>query len=329
MSSPRLADIPKARRRVEAGTVAWLEKVLRPRAKAPVRDRKFGSQSSSPRDDRSVVGYDEITFDEAIGAGSFGAVWRGTCRGEVVAVKQCRIVEQEDTEMFLSEIGYLQKLRHPRLVPFLGCCHKFPHIVMLMEYLPNGSLYALLFQRKRRLEFSEQVRMASETAEGLTYLHNLNIVHRDLKTMNIVLTHELGCKICDFGLALTLERTHMTVKSFQGSPRYMAPEQLEAVGRISEKVDIWQMGCVMLELFCLVLPFAHCAEVQQIFTELVVRRRPPSAPSAADPRARVLLQACFRMRPQARPCAAALDQALRSVCGSGAEAEKALPCDGA
>jgi len=304
--------------RVKMRDLAWLDEVLQPprpgaRGSAGRKEaRRPGSEEDEPG-----MRYEEITFEQPIGAGSFGAVWRGTCRGQTVAIKQCKVGEQKDADMLLMEIRYLQKLRHPRLVSFLGCCNRPPHVLMLVEYMPGGSLHAVLFGPKRRsLVLPTKVRMAQQVAEGLAYLHDLSVVHRDLKTMNIVLDEELNCKICDFGLTVTLEKTHVTVRSLQGSPRYMAPEQFEATARITEKVDIWQMGCVMLELFCLSVPFSSCSGVHQIATELLVRKKPPSIPSDADPRARILIQACIRIEPRHRPDAEALTEALAGVLGA-------------
>jgi len=301
--------------------VAWLNEMLEPRrvdgiggaAGARVARRPL----SAAEDCDPGVGHEEITFDRPIGAGSFGAVWCCRCRGEVVAVKQCKVGDPKEAEMLLREIRYLQKLRHERLVSFLGYCNRPPHVLLLVEYMPGGSLHALLFgSTQRRLSFKAKVRMAHQVSEGLTYLHDLSIVHRDLKTMNIVLDNSLNCKICDFGLTITLERTHLTVQSLQGSPRYMAPEQFEDNAIITEKVDIWQMGCVMLELFCLARPFQSCSGVQQIITELVVRKRPPQIPVEADPRARVLIHSCVRIERRKRPAAGLLQDALAGIWSS-------------
>lgn len=312
--------------RVKTGDLAWLNEILQP-PKVPrglACRKEFPRLPNSEGDDQGV-GYEEIKFEQPIGAGSFGAVWRGTCRGETVAIKQCKVGDQKDAEMLLMEIRYLQKLRHPRLVAFLGCCNRPPHVLLLVEYMRGGSLHALLFgPKKRNLSFASKVRMAQQVSEGLAYLHDLHIVHRDLKTMNIVLDEDLNCKICDFGLTVTLEKTHVTVRSLQGSPRYMAPEQFETKARISEKVDIWQMGCVMLELFCLSIPFTNCTGVQQIATELLIRKRPPTIPTDADPRARVLVQACTRIEPRQRPDAEPLREALTGIwtaCTVSCEAE--------
>lgn len=303
--------------RVKASVITWLEDVLKPRPKgtAPARKARPASQPGEGEN----CHYEEITFGPAIGAGSFGAVWKGSCRGEVVAIKQCKVGDPHDAEMLIMEIGYLQKLRHPRLVSFLGCCNRPPHVILLIEFMSGGSLYALLFKGKdkekaKNMAFGVKAKMALHVVEGMEYLHKLSVVHRDLKTMNIVLDDELNCKICDFGLTITLERTHMTVKSLQGSPRYMAPEQFESNAKISEKVDIWQLGCVMLELFCLTVPFANAAGVQQIATDLLVRKRPPTVPSEADPRARTLILVCLKIQPAMRPTAEALNEALSGLC---------------
>eukprot|EP00927_Polykrikos_kofoidii_P060060 TRINITY_DN55130_c0_g1_i1.p1 TRINITY_DN55130_c0_g1~~TRINITY_DN55130_c0_g1_i1.p1 ORF type:complete len:747 (+),score=83.40 TRINITY_DN55130_c0_g1_i1:232-2241(+) len=313
--------------RVKLTHLEWLEEVLRPRPRVGLGDgasaRLDSMQKCCEDEETAAVLFDEITFGEALGAGSFGAVWKGMCRGQVVAIKQCKVGDRKEANMLLEEIGHLQKLRHPRLVSFLGHCDRDPHIVLLIEYMPGGSLHALLFgSRRQRLAFCEEIRMAKHIAEGLTYLHDLNVVHRDLKTMNIVLDLELNCKICDFGLTVTLERTHLTVLSVQGSPRYMAPEQFEASAKITEKVDVWQFGCVMFELFCLALPFSHCSSLQQIATTLLIRKQGPAIPSEANPLARTLIRACLRLKAPSRPTAAALEEALNGIAQKRLEAIK-------
>lgn len=296
--------------------LAQLEELLHPRravqalaskAMAPSRllDGTFRPEEEVP--------YEEIKFREAIGAGSFGAVFLATWREQDVAVKQCKVACQQDADMLLLEIRYLQALRHRRLVSLLACCHRAPHVVMVMEYMAGGSLYSLLFSKKAKLPFERCAQMALQISEGLTYLHSLHVVHRDLKTMNIVLDKAWNCKICDFGLTVSLDRSHLTVDRLQGSPRYLAPEQFEAAAKITLKVDIWQMGCIFLELFCQVIPFHNATAVQQVATELLVRKRPPSAPASADARARLFIQACLRLQPTQRPTAPVLESALASV----------------
>lgn len=311
--------------RVEANVLAWLADALRPPApRARTSDERISEAAEVPGVLRlqeetatraeTQVDYDKMSFDVSVGTGSFGTVWRGTYDGEVVAIKQCKVSDPKDNELLLGEVRCLKRLRHPRLVSFLGCCYQTPNFFMVMEYMTGGSLHELLFKKKQSLEFEEKTRMAFQISEGLTYLHGLGVIHRDLKTMNIVLDDLLGCKICDFGLTLMLERSHATVRTLQGSPRYMAPEQFETVAKITDKVDIWQLGCIFLELYCLSVPFSHCTGVQQIATELLVRRKAPATPADADPRARALISACLRLRPQTRPAAPALEDALHKLC---------------
>lgn len=294
-----------------------MEEVLRPpswpQGGNPTRKLQNNDLQQPVISSAAEVSHEDLIFEERIGTGSFGTVWRCDLRGQTVAVKQCRVGDDREADMLSSEILYLQRLRHPSLVSFYACCSRSPDVFLVMEFLPGGSLHALLFAKRRRLFFSEKARMACEVAEGISYLHSLGVVHRDLKTMNIVLTTDLHCKICDFGMTLTLERTHVTIMKLQGSPRYMAPEQLEAVAKITEKVDIWQMGCVMLELFCLVVPFKECQGFKHIASELLVHRRPPTVPETAHPRVQALILACLRIQAPKRPTAGALEEALRGI----------------
>lgn len=292
----------------------------------PSRGRHAGENRSPKKTRELAVDYSEVKFGEAIGAGSFGAVWAGTFRGSAVAIKQCKVGSREEAAQLSSEIGFLSQLRHPRLVSVVGFCDHTPHVVMLMELMTGGSLYHALFGPKARpFSFQLEMQMAGQIAEGLAYLHARSVVHRDLKTLNIVLDKALNCKLCDFGLAVTLERSHLTVAGMTGSPRYMAPELLDPPAKVTEKVDIWAMGCVLLELFCRSTPFAHCSGVLQLVAELVVHRRAPSVPAGADVCARALISACLRMAPKARPTAGALESALGRLALATAAAPTPRP----
>lgn len=268
--------------------------------------------------DEPEIPLEEIQKDKKVGAGSFGAVWKAFCRGQEVAVKYCQVNKPSEVKMIREEISYLQKLRHPRLVSFLGFARDAGQVLIVMEFMSGGSLSQILFTKKTFLSFDRKSVMAKQIAEGLSFLHDQNVVHRDLKTANVILDDDLNCKICDFGLTITLDRTHMTVYGLQGSPRYMAPEQLDAnehkPTKITEKVDIWQMGCVLMELYCQIVPFANLNSVASIIAELVVKKRGPVIPEKTDPRARVLLAACLRLKPKTRPSAEMLLEALQTVC---------------
>ena len=239
------------------------------KAKAPA-----GSCSTRQAAPHLAFGSPEVQPSEIhkklhLGSGSFGSVWKAVCRGCDVAIKICQQNSASERRVTLQELGFLRNLCHPRLVSFLGFAQTADQLIFVMELMHGGSLSDLLFCQRRVLSFSQKALMGMQVAEGLTYLHEMHVIHRDLKTMNVVLDASLNCKICDFGLTLHLDRTHVTVCGLQGSPRYMAPEQLETETsvRISEKVDIWQMGCVLLELFCAVVPFSGFGNVAAIISE--------------------------------------------------------------
>eukprot|EP00927_Polykrikos_kofoidii_P072957 TRINITY_DN69036_c0_g1_i1.p1 TRINITY_DN69036_c0_g1~~TRINITY_DN69036_c0_g1_i1.p1 ORF type:complete len:433 (+),score=56.26 TRINITY_DN69036_c0_g1_i1:26-1324(+) len=316
---------------VRARYLALLEDTLHPRAgKASAAQCQHVRTLSPLRDNDEIVKHADIVLHETIGIGSFGLVRRGTWNGVDVAVKQCKVGTPGEAEMLSQEIRYLQKLRHPHLVSFLGHCQHEPHVLLLIEFMSCGSLWDLIFKKKTPLEFRAKVHTAWQIAEGLTYLHGRSVLHRDLKTANVLLDDQLRCKICDFGLTVTLERTHLTVMGLQGSPRYMAPEQFSTNARLTLTVDVWQLGCLMLELFCSTVPFARCVSLKEIATELVQRKRPPAIPSRADARARIVIRSCLRMHPAHRPEAALLEDVLGGFWKEclDAEWEKALGADG-
>jgi len=289
------------------------------------RDSDQKSQASDSEEAEILL--EEIQKEKKVGAGSFGAVWKAKCRGRDVAVKYCQVGKPSEVKMIEEEISYLRKLRHPRLVSFLGFAKDAGQVIIVMEFMSGGSLSHILFTKKVTLSFDRKCVMAHQMAEGLAFLHDLSVVHRDLKTANVILDDDLNCKICDFGLTITLDRTHMTVWGLQGSPRYMAPEQLDASDhkptRITEKVDIWQMGCVLMELYCHTLPFANLSSVASIITELVVKRRGPAIPEKTDPRARVLIGACLRLSPKVRPSADMLLEAIGGICPEASSSQEA------
>merc|ERR1712226_1006369 len=131
--------------------------------------------------------------------------------------------------------------------------------------MPNGSLYELLHKRRARLSFGEQHAITRNVAEGVVFLHSRvpPFVHRDLKSLNVVLDMSLAAKLCDFGLTQSMEKTHISRRDSNegGSPRYMAPELFDSRGKITEKIDVWALGCIILETFIGKLPHAECNNI--------------------------------------------------------------------
>ena len=101
-------------------------------------------------------------------------------------------------------------------------------------------------------------------------------VHRDLKSANVVLDADLNAKICDFGLTESMEKTHISRRDSEGgSPRYMAPEVFDSRQKLTEKIDVWALGCLFVEVMTNILPHADCSTIQQVAAKLIVKLEGP------------------------------------------------------
>lgn len=151
------------------------------------------------------IDFDDLEMGPMIDRGGFGEVCRATWRENVVAVKVLFSGQfsQEAHDAFKREVVVMNCLRHPNVVLLMGACHTPPRLAIVMEYMAGGSLYSLLHVQKHHLRIEDLVSLASDVCRGLQYLHSINILHRDLKSKNVLLTGPLPCqaKLCDFGMA--------------------------------------------------------------------------------------------------------------------------------
>uniref|UniRef100_M1B2P2 non-specific serine/threonine protein kinase n=1 Tax=Solanum tuberosum TaxID=4113 RepID=M1B2P2_SOLTU len=173
-------------------------------------------------------------FDPAnkIGEGGFGPVYKGVLSdGAVIAVKQLSSKSKQGNREFVNEIGMISALQHPNLVKLYGCCIEGNQLLVIYEYMENNCLARALFGRddqRLNLDWATRKRICSGIAKGLAYLHEesrLKIVHRDIKSTNVLLDKDLNAKISDFGLAKLdeEENTHISTR-IAGTVGYMAPE---------------------------------------------------------------------------------------------------------
>ncbi|KAF4398465.1 hypothetical protein G4B88_025444 [Cannabis sativa] len=190
-----------------------------------------------------------------LGEGGFGDVYKGSLKnGKIVAVKKLAIGKTERGKAdFESEVRLISNVHHRNLVRLLGCCNSGPQLLLVYEYMPNSSLDRFLFgeQRSRNLSWSERHNIIMGTARGLAYLHeefHVCIIHRDIKTSNILLDDDFNPRIADFGLAKLLpqDRSHLSTR-FAGTLGYTAPEYA-IHGQLSEKADTYSYGVVVLEI---------------------------------------------------------------------------------
>ncbi|KAG6420466.1 hypothetical protein SASPL_116995 [Salvia splendens] len=198
---------------------------------------------------------DNFSEESMIGEGGFGPVYKGKLSaGEEIAVKRLSGTSRQGLEEFKNEVILFAKLQHTNLVRLLGCCIKGDERMLIYEYLQNRSLDYLLFDHSRKTELTwpNRYNIILGIARGLLYLHQdsrLKIIHRDLKTSNVLLDENLNSKISDFGLARTFRSDQFMARTRRvvGTYGYMAPEYA-IDGKFSVKSDVYSFGVMILEI---------------------------------------------------------------------------------
>ncbi|KAK4744175.1 hypothetical protein SAY87_010487 [Trapa incisa] len=207
-----------------------------------------------------IFHYDELrdatdNFDpqKQLGDGGFGCVYHGRLPdGRAVAVKRLFESNCKRAEQFTNEVEILSRLRHPNLVQLYGCTPRKSHKLLLVyEYIPNGTLADHLhgdLAKPGSLPWCTRLNIAVETASALVYLHASDIIHRDVKTNNILLDENFSVKVADFGISrlFPFNVTHVSTVP-QGTPGYLDPEYHKRY-QLTDKSDVYSFGVVLMEL---------------------------------------------------------------------------------
>ncbi|KAG9249142.1 BcBCK1, mitogen-activated protein kinase [Calycina marina] len=257
---------------------------------------------------------------QLIGKGTYGRVYLGmnATTGEFLAVKQVEVSQkavgndkEKMKEMVAAldvEIDTMQHLDHVNIVQYLGCERKEMSISIFLEYISGGSVGSCL---RKHGKFEEDVvsSLTRQTLSGLAYLHREGILHRDLKADNILLDLDGTCKISDFGISKKTDNIYGNDKSnsMQGSVFWMAPEVVRSQGQgYSAKVDIWSLGCVVLEMFAGIRPWSKEETVGAIYKLGSLNETPPipeDVSKVITPKAIAFMFDCFTIVPSERPTA--------------------------
>lgn len=250
---------------------------------------------------------DEVDIDQSllkvgckVASGSHGDLYRGTYRDQEIAIKVLKSghINSDVVKDFFQEVKIMRKLEHKNVVQFIGACTKPPNLFLVTEFMPKGNLYDFMHKRKGVFKLQSLLRAAIDVSMGMAYLHQNNIVHRDLKTANLLMGEDGVIKVADFGVAKVQTQSGiMTAET--GTYRWMAPE---VIGHkpYDHKADVFSFGIVLWELLTGELPYSSLTPLQAAIGVVQKGLRPP-IPKHAHPKLADLLESCWHPDPTLRP----------------------------
>ncbi|KAI0096129.1 hypothetical protein GGR51DRAFT_567474 [Nemania sp. FL0031] len=245
-------------------------------------------------------GLRDYRLGECIGKGAFGAVYKafnwGT--GEAVAVKQIKLVNLPKSElrMIEAEIDLLKNLHHDNIVKYIGFVKSADCLNIILEYCENGSLHSICKAYGKFPENLVGVYM-TQVLQGLQYLHDQGVIHRDIKGANILTTKDGKVKLADFGVSTSTLAGPDKEAQVVGTPYWMAPEIIELSGATPAS-DIWSLGCTVIELLSGRPPYHHLQAMPALFA--IVNDDHPPLPEGVSSAARDFLMQCFQKDPNLR-----------------------------
>ncbi|KAF5181364.1 Serine/threonine-protein kinase EDR1, partial [Thalictrum thalictroides] len=261
------------------------------------------------------ISWEDLVLGERIGIGSYGEVFHADWRGTEVAVK--KFLDQDflgdALDEFRSEVRIMRRLRHPNVILFLGAVTRPPNLSIITELLPRGSLYHIIHRPNIQIDERLRIKMALDVVKGMNCLHTSipTVVHRDLKSPNLLVDSDWNVKVCDFGLSRLKHNTFLSSKSTAGTPEWMAPEVLRNE-QSNEKCDVYSFGVILWELATLKLPWTGLNSMQVVGAVGFQNRR-LEIPKEVDPLVARIIWECWQTDSNLRPSFAQLTTALEPL----------------
>ncbi|KAJ0964043.1 hypothetical protein J5N97_029165 [Dioscorea zingiberensis] len=229
------------------------------------------------------IDFTRLNFGKKVASGSYGDLYRGTYYSQDVAIK---VLKPE------------QKVRHRNVVQFIGACTRPPSLCIVTEFMSGGSIYDFLHKQKGVFKLPALLRVAIDVSKGMNYLHQNNIIHRDLKAANLLMDENEVVKVADFGVARVKAQSGvMTAET--GTYRWMAPEVIEHKP-YDHKADVFSFAIVLWELLTGKLPYEFITPLQAA-VGVVQKGLRPSIPKHTHPKLTELLKKCWQQDPSLRP----------------------------
>ncbi|CAN4103407.1 unnamed protein product [Withania somnifera] len=243
-----------------------------------------------------------------LGRGSFGSVYEGISEdGFFFAVKEVSLLDQGDAGrqslyQLEQEIELLSQFEHENIVRYYGTDKNDSKLYIFLELVTQGSLLRLY--QKYHLRDSQVSAYTRQILQGLKYLHDRNVVHRDIKCANILVDANGSVKLADFGLAKATKLND--AKSFKGTALWMAPEVVNRKNQgYGLAADIWSLGCTVLEMLTRQFPYSNLDNPMQVLY-MIGKGEPPAVPNTLSVDARDFIDHCLQVDPSARPTASQL-----------------------